>query len=122
MKWKVSLHACQRWAERIEDVSNTWQAHYRIQQEILKAFILPNRLASLRWVPKYQPGLTRVLRRQGVRYRITGKALFITQGHLVLTVFEITSEDLAILLVWTIFGQWVDEGPTELVRRKEQTR
>ena len=110
MGWRVTRHACERWLQRIEDVGDTWTARNHILRAVHRSIIIPNRLASEIWVPKFQEGLTSKHRRHGFRYRFTSKAVLITGGNRILTVIDVSHDVLATILVWQMTGWWVP-GP-----------
>lgn len=110
--WRISIHACERWAERIEpaDKLTTWQARHRIQRVLRGAQRIPNRLAAARWVRKYQARADANFRKHGTRYYFTPNAvLVIGSKRTVVTVMEATPEDVATVLVWLMLGQWFAE-------------
>jgi hypothetical protein len=109
--WKVKIHACEMWVERIEPDAalTTWQARHRILRAMGRAFLIPNRLAGRRWVPKWHPDGDRTKRLTGSRYYFHPKAILIVGSRThVITVLPCTQDDLATVLIWTITGLWLD--------------
>ena len=105
-EWLVSQHAAERWCERVGNTTDTWAARTLIQISVQGSLTIPNRLATPRWVLQPDENLTGLSRRQGIRYRISGVAVFVTGGHRVITVLRATEDDLAMVLVWLMTREW----------------
>ena len=104
--WLITQHAAERWCERIGTTTNTWAARGLIQISVRRSVTIPNRLATPRWVVEPDANLTALVRRKGIRYRISGTAVFVTGGHRVITLLKATDDDLATVLIWFITGEW----------------
>lgn len=114
--WHVSHHACIRWCERIGNTSDTWAARVLIQIALNQAITIPNRYAVSRWVEKSIESHTAYSRRIGIRYHVAGAAIVITGGNRVITVLKATEEDYATVLVFLIFGFWLEDEVQEIAR------
>lgn len=104
-------HAALRYAERINpslDVVSAWNF---VTQEIRVSIPLPLRQARVRWARhgSSDKGRKTPLPKFVSQYRFTPRALLIVAGSQVVTVFEVSTEDLATVLVWCLFRDWVDD-------------
>lgn len=104
----VTLHAIERWMERLGDTSSPSNARRLIQVAYTRSIWVPNRYAHSVWSAVPLPReFTAKRRRVGMRYRATSEAVLILSGETIITIQTLSIEDLATLLVWRLCGGWL---------------
>ena len=90
----VTTHAARRAVERLE--ASPRDLHR------LFASSLP-----LSWRRAAQLGIRVPSHKSGVRFRVAGDVLLVCRGAVIITVWRLTLEQLATLLVWSATGWWI---------------
>lgn len=106
----MTSHACQRWQQRVNSQPGVTKA---IKSCMKGAMAIPNRYTR-RWGRiTWSKSVARSMRKRGTRYYFTPAAVLITCGDRIVTVVDVTDDDLATFLVWKMMNFWLEEeGPT----------
>lgn len=96
----VTKHALQRATERL-DVSNE-NAYSYIQNAWKLSVSVPKKVAS------HLVGREILKRKGSPKFRISSSILLVCKGNIVVTLWQITPDQLADIFVWLAFGCWPD--------------
>jgi hypothetical protein len=115
-KYDVTYHAMQRWQQRVDPLASLRQAKRAITKCAQGAVRINARLAREHWGRKPYDELARKTTswHRNIEYLFSPSAVLVCHRDVILTVLEVTLEDVAAMLVLMTMQTWTGREDREV--------